>query len=143
MKKITLKRREVKYLNHFVKTGNRSARALTRARVLLLVNAGKKDADIQEALNVGRSTIWRIRTNYSYQGLTEALTEKPRPGQPPKYDEKKRAEIIAFACTAPPVGRSRWTVRLLCEELRKKRQFRSINRETIRLTLKKTIQNPG
>ena len=138
MKQITLNKKEVKYLNHFIKTGSRSARALTRARVLLLANSGKKDADIQEALNVGRSTIWRIRLAYMHCDLRAALTERPRPGQPPKYDGKMRAEIVAFACTTPPAGRKRWSVRLIVEELRKKQGFSSINRETIRLTLKKT-----
>jgi len=143
MKKITLKKKEGAYLNHFIKTGNKSARALTRARVLLLTNDGKKDKDIQDALNVGRSTIWRIRLAYSNMGFMESLTEKPRPGQPSKYNEKKKAEIIAFACTTPPTGRKRWTVRLLADELKKKRGFRTINRESIRLTLKKTTQNLG
>jgi len=143
MKKVTPKKKEVDYLNHFIKTGNKSARTLTRARVLLLTNDRKKDKDIQDALNVGRSTIWRIRLAYSNCGLMESLAEKPRPGQPSKYDEKKKAEIIAFACTTPPSGRKRWTVRLLADELKKKSGFKTINRESIRLTLKKTTQNLG
>lgn len=143
MKKITLKKKEVEYLNHFIKTGNKSARALTRARVLLLTNEGKKDKDIQEALNVGRSTIWRVRLAYSNLGFMHSLTEKPRPGQPHKYDEKKKAEIVAFACTTPPIGRRRWSVRLLSDELKKRRGFKTINRETIRLTLKKTTLSLG
>ena len=63
--------------------------------------------------------------------------------QPKKYDEKKRVEIVAFACTKAPEGRKRWTVRLLAEELSKQKGFETVNRETIRLVLKKTKLNLG
>lgn len=56
---------------------------------------------------------------------------------------KKKAEIIASACTTPPEGRKRWTVRLLAEEMKKQRGFKTINRESIRLTLKKATLNLG
>ena len=139
----TLPKKELQYLTRFVKTGHKSARTLTRARVLLLASEDKTNKDIQAALHVGRSTIWRIKLNYSQHGLAFALTEKPRSGQPEKYDDKKKAEIVAYACTTPPEGRKRWTVRLLAEEIGKKRGFKTINRETIRLVLKKTRPNPG
>jgi putative transposase len=86
---------------------------LTRGRILLLENKGKKDIEIQDLLVVGRSTIWRVKNNYLNKGIEYALTERDRPGQPAKYDKKKKAEIIAYACTDSPKGRKRWTVRLL------------------------------
>ena len=54
-----------------------------------------------------------------------------------EYDKKKKAEIIAKACTTPPNGRKRWTVRLLAEEMGTQEGFETINRETIRIILKK------
>lgn len=143
MKQLTLRKRDVKYLKNFVRTGYESARALTRARVLLLANDGKKAVEIQDVLHAGRSTVWRVKQNYLRYGLAAALTEKPRSGQPSKYNEKNKADIIAYACTTPPAGRKRWTVRLLAEELRTKKGFRTINRETVRLVLKKTTPNLG
>lgn len=143
MAKIKLKKREKDSLTIFVKKGSKSARSLTRARILLLADQGKKDVEIQNLLAVGRSTIWRVRNNYINKGVEYALTERDRPGQPTKYNEKEKAEIIAYACTYPPEGRARWTVRLLAEELRKKEKFSTINRETIRLTLKKVTPNLG
>ena len=143
MKQLTLRKKEVEYLDNFVRTGYEHARALTRARVLLLANDGKKDWEIQEVLRAGRSTIWRVKQNYLQHGLVAALTEKPRSGQPVKYNEKSKADIVAYACTTPPAGRKRWTVRLLAEELQTKKGFRTINRETVRLVLKKTTPNPG
>ncbi len=143
MVKINLKKREINYLNAFVKQGNKSARAITRARILLLSQKKEKDVNIQKLLNVGRSTVWRVKNNYLSNDIDYALTERERPGQPPKYDKKHKVEIIAHACTAPPKGRKRWSVRLLAEELKKNKNFKTINRETIRLVLKKTTPNLG
>ena len=143
MAKIKLKKDELSYLNGFVKKGSKSARAVTRARILLLSHKGKRDVEIEELLAVGRSTIWRVKNNYFDKGVEYALTERERPGQPAIYDDKKKAEIIAHACTTPPAGRKRWSIRLLAEELSKRRGFETINRESIRLTLKKTTQSPG
>src|SRR3989338_1619392 len=143
MAKIKLKKKDIEYHNTFVGKGSKKARALTRARILLLANKGKKDVEIQELLAAGRSTVWRVKNNYLNKGVEYALTERDRPGQPVKYDKKKKAEIIAYACTNPPEGRKRWTVRLLAEELSKKEGFESVNRESIRLILKKVTPNPG
>ncbi len=131
------------YLSTFIGKGSKKARAFTRARVLLLASKGKKDVEIQELLSVGRSTIWRVKNNYLKKGVDYALTERERSGQPVKYDGKKKAEIIAFACTTPPAGRKRWTVRLLAEEIGKEENFETINRETIRVVLKKVTQSRG
>lgn len=142
-KTIKLTQEEITYLNEFVGKGKKSAREITRARILLLVNQQIRDANIQKTLNIGRSTIWRVKMNFLKKGIEYALSERERPGQPEKYNKKTKAEIIALACTTPPKGRKRWSVRLLVEELKKKKETSTINRETIRLILKKTIQNHG
>ena len=85
----------------------------------------------------------RIRKRYLDEGLQSALVDKQRPGQPEKYTERHVAEIMALACTQPPDGRKRWSLTLLTEELRKKQGFETINRESIRLILKKAKLNPG
>ncbi len=143
MIKIKLKMSEIKYLHTFLSKGKQKARALTRARILLLINKGKKDLEVQNLLTVGRTTIWRVKNNYLNRSLEYALTERERPGQPIKYDTKKKAEIIANACTIPPEGRKRWTVRLLAEEMRPMKGFKTINSETIRLNLKKATLSLG
>ena len=143
MVKIKLKKKEMDYLYAFVKKGKEKARTLTRARVLLLINKDKKDVEVQDLLSVGRTTIWRVKNNYLDKGLEYALTERDRPGQPVKYTPKKKVEIIAYACTNPPAGRQRWTVRLLAEEMSKQEGFKTINRESIRLTLKKVTPSRG
>jgi len=134
---------EVKFLMDFVKKGLKSARSLTRARILLLANQEKGDTEIAKTLCVGRNTALRIRKRYLEEGLQSALVDKQRPGQPEKYTERHVAEIMALACTQPPDGRKRWSLTLLTEELRKKQGFETINRESIRLIFKKAKLNPG
>ena len=142
MVNIKLKKSELKFLTKFIRKGQKNARSLTRARILLLANQGKGDTEIAEILGVGRFTALRIRKRYLKEGLQSALVDKPRTGQPEKYSEKHKAEIIAQACTQPPEGRKRWSLVLLCEELRKKEGFETINRESIRLILNKNKTKP-
>ena len=143
MKRIKLTKEEVKYLQEFIKKGKKSARALTRAHVLLLAHRGDKETTIAEILNISRATVSNIKKKYREEGLGSALKEKPRPGQPRKYTEKHEAEIIALTCTSPPKGRKRWSLVLLAEELKKINGFGTINRESIRLILKKAKRNRG
>jgi transposase len=143
MAKVTLGEKEVQYLKEFVKKGQKDAREITRARILLLLNKGKMDTEIVELLDVGRNTVGRIKKRYQEEGLQSALEDKPRTGQPVKYSEKHAAEIIAQACTTPPEGRKKWTLVLLTEEMKKKEGFETINKESIRLILKKAKLNLG
>ena len=143
MEKIKLTENEVEYLNNFVKKGRKSARELTRAHVLLLVNDGKTEIEIKDMLRISRATVSNIKKRYRKEGLQNALAEKPRSGQPKKYTEKHETEVIAQACTESPDGRKRWTLALLTEEMQKKNGFETINKESIRLILKKAKLNLG
>jgi len=63
------------------------------------------------------------------------LYERSRPGAAPLLDAQQRQHIIALACSAPPAGRARWTVRLLAEEAVKRKLVPRVGRETIRVLL--------
>jgi len=139
---LKLKSKEREFLNNLTKTGNRSSREFERAYVLLALDKGKKHDEISEFYNVSRITIWRVKSKYFEAGVKEAIKDEPRPGQPIKYNETDNAEIIAMACSQAPEGRSRWTIRLLEKNLREKRGI-MINRESIRLLLKKTNVSLG
>jgi putative transposase len=141
--KIKLKKRERSFLEDFVRKGTRKSRAIARANILLLADEGYSTEQISMVTKVHRQSIWRIKKRYLEEGLDPALVDKPRSGQPKKYNEKQEAEVIATACTSPPKGRKRWSVRLLAEELKKKKGLETINRESVRLILKKTKQSPG
>ena len=138
-----LKKEERKFLQEFLKKGTKKARTIARANVLLLLDEGWEINTISKMLNVHRQRIWRIKKRFLKEGLNVALAEKPRSGQPIKYTKRHEAEIIAQACTKAPKGRKRWTIRLLTKELKNKKEFRKINRESIRLILKKTGQSLG
>ena len=97
--------------------------------------------EITDLLDIHQNTVSRIKNNYLKGGLEEALCDKPRPGQPKKYGAKEEAEIIALACSDPPEGRKNWSIRLIAETLKEKEGFETINRETVRLVLKKAKQN--
>lgn len=137
--KLTSKDRE--FLINLTKTGSRNSREFERAYVLLALDKGKKHEEISEFYNVSRITIWRVKAKYLESGVEAAIKDEPRTGQPKKYDETDNAEIVAMACSKAPEGRSRWTIRLLEEKINEKGIM--INRESIRLLLKKTNVSLG
>ena len=141
--KIKLKKEEREFLQGFLKKGTKKARAIARANVLLLADEGWETDTIAKMLKVHRQRVWRIKKRFLEEGLKSALEEKPRPGQPQKYNKKNEAEVIAQACTKAPKGRKRWTVRLLTKELKKKSGLGTINRESVRLILKKAKLSLG
>jgi transposase len=141
--KIKLKNEERKFLQGFLKKGTKKARAIARANILLLADEGWETDTIAKMVKVHRQRIWRIKKRFLEEGLNSSLEEKPRSGQPKKYTKKHEAEIIAQACTTAPKGRKRWTVRLLSKELKKRNGFKTINRESVRLVLKKLKLNLG
>lgn len=134
---------ELEFLRVFQGSNKRSQREYDRANILLLLHKGKKDTEIVDFLEVERTTVWRTRVRYLEEGLEKALQERERSGQPRKYGAREHAEIIALACSNPPSGRARWSLELLTETLGKQKGLRNINRETIRLILKKTNVNRG
>jgi transposase len=110
---------------------------VNHARILLLSNSGKSIYQIAETLCVNRNTVLGVRKRYLSGGMASALHDAERSGQPKKYGDSETSEIIALACSSPPEGRKRWTVRLIVEEMKKKEGFEGINRESVRLILKK------
>ena len=140
---LKLTSKEIIFLREYKKTEHRSLREYNRANILLLLHKRKKESDIADFSGVERTTIWRTKQKYLEDGLKEALEEKKRSGQPVKYNDHQKAEIIATACSNAPEGRSRWTLKLLTTTLKKRDGLSSINRESIRLMLKKTNVSPG
>lgn len=142
-KEIILKPQEILFLQTFKKSERRSAREYDRANILLLLHKGKKDAEIADFLEVERTTIWRTKQKYFEEGIEKALEEKERSGQPLKYDTRQEAAVIATACSKAPEGRARWTLKLLTNSLKEQEDLSTINRETVRLILKKTNVSLG
>jgi transposase len=140
---VTLTDEEQAPLHTLTKRGTVAARRLTRAHLLLQADAGLPDEAIAQALHIGTATGERIRKRFVEEGLEVALRERPRPGGPRKLDGKQEALLIALACSAPPEGRTCWTMQLLADKLVELRVVDAIADETVRRTLKKTSSSRG
>ena len=134
---IKLNKKELLYLESQKQLRNLSIRKYNRINILLLLNKGKKTSEIEDFLDVDRITVWRTKSRYLEQGVEKALTEEERSGQPKKYNTDHESELAALACGPCPEGRKRWTIRLLTEILKSKSGFETVNRESVRLALKK------
>ena len=135
-------------LKKLVSTGTEKARKITRARILLLADESpsgpsKTDKEIMEVLEVSARTVASTRQRFVEEGLDGALNEKPRPGRPPRFTGRDEAMLTAIACSDPPEGYGRWSVRLLSDNLVELGVVDSISRETVRLMLKKGSSNHG
>ena len=130
-----------------IKSGNAPARVQTRARILLLTDrsAGdwRTDEQIAEALLCSRATVANVRKRCLQQGLHAALLEKPRPGRTPKITGDLEAQLSVLACSDPPEGHARWTVRLLSARLIELGLLDTIDHTTVWERLKKMHSSPG
>lgn len=130
-------------LQKIIRSGKDKARKITRCRVLLLADGptGKTDREISDALNVCPATIFNIRRRYSQEGLERAIGERTRSGQPPKFKGRAAAKITAIACSTPPDGQARWTLRLLADRVVELNIVESISHQSVSNILKKTNSN--
>jgi len=140
---VSLKEEDREELKSYLRKGKSSARSQTRARILLLADEGRDDEEIAGALKVSKSTISRIRTRYCEGCLDSALNEKPRSGAPSKVDSRIEARLTLLACSEPPDGRSKWTVRLLADKLVEMEVVDSISHMSVQRLLKKMKLNLG
>ena len=135
---VKLREHERQCLQKMVESGNDKARKITRCRILLLANKGKTDQVISDALNVCLATIFNIRRRYHQKSLEQAVNEKARSGQPPKFNGKSMAKITAIACSKPPEGHAKWSLRLLADRVVELDIVDSISYVSVHNILKKT-----
>lgn len=141
---IELQAEERDGLEALVRRGKAAARKLTRGRALLLSDAGEYgpawiDADIAEALGITTRCIEMLRKRAVEEGPLTAIERKPqvRPSVAKKFDGEKEAKLIALACSEPPEGYQRWSLRLLANRLVALNVFESISHERVREVMKK------
>jgi transposase len=131
-------------LERMARSGKHPARTLVHARILLKADAAKgspgwDDAAIAEALDCGTRTVARVRKKYAETGLSRALhRQKPTGRQYRKLDGDQEARLVAIACSAPPAGKARWTLKMLADRLIELEVVDAVSDETVRRTLKKT-----
>ncbi len=148
--KVTLTADERNALQALIAAGKAAAAKLAHARILLKADAapggpGWTDARIAEAVEVDVTTVERVRERFVEQGLEAALVRKPqdRPSRERKLDGKGEARLVTLACSEPPRGRARWTLRLLADKLVELEVVDTISAETVRQVLKKTNSSRG
>ena len=136
--RIQLSEEETRRLRRLMTTGKQAARAITRARILLLADAGASDSTIADDVGVCLTTVFLTRRRSCQEGLDAVLTERSRPGQPRKLDGHGEARLTALACSDPPEGHARWTMTLLADRLVELQVVETISAATVQRTLKKT-----
>lgn len=134
-------------LETLTRSGSSPARVQTKARILLLTDRSqgqqRTDAAIAAALTVCRPTIIRTRQRFISTGLDAALNDKPRPGAMPTITGEHEANLTLLACSTPPDGHARWTLRLLAEQMVELGYVDAISHVTVGERLKKTSSSPG
>ena len=138
--RVQLSEQERFQLQKIVRSGKDKARKITRCLILLLADEtnGKTDEEISDTLNVCLATIFNIRRRYDQEGLERAIGEGTRSGQPPKFKGRAAAKITAIACSSPPEGQARWSLRLLADRVVELNIVDSISHQSISNILKKT-----
>ncbi len=136
-------------LQALVTNGSTTAHSHIHARILLKADAGPDgpawtDAMISSALDVGLSTVARVRQTAVQEGLSAALQRRlPKRVYQRTLDGVAEAHLLALTCSTPPEGAGRWSLRLLAEHMVELDYVETVSHETIRQTLKKTNSSRG
>lgn len=117
--------------------GHAPVRRIKRAQALLAADAGVIDQTIGQTVRMDVRTVERLRQRFVEEGLDAALSERPRPGRVRTLDGRQEARVLALACSAPPAGRTQWTMQLLADRLVELEVVETISDETVRRTLKR------
>jgi len=146
---VELTSEERNQLKRMINTGRTAAYNQRHARILLLADqnskaAAMKDDDVAKAVGCSRVTVERVRKRFVEEGLQEALARhKSHRHYQRKLDGKSEAHLIALACSEPPEGQKRWTLRLLADRMVALEYVDSLSYQTVRRTLKKTNLSLG
>jgi transposase len=144
---VKLSDEERERLTTLIHTGKHRAGQLVKARILLKADAsevgdGWSDSEIAAALDISVNTVARTRQQLVEEGFESVLTRKhsPASGRPRIFDGASEAKLIALACSDPPKGRARWTLKLLESAVVELNIVDRASDNTIGRTLKKHSQ---
>ena len=135
-------------LNDLIGKGRTSAMKILKARILLKADQGDHGpawsaTRITEALETNSAQVSRVRRKFAEEGLAAVFTGKTRQTPPRKrvFDGAGEAALVALACSEPPRGHARWTIRLLAQKVVEMEIVDAVHFNTIGRTLKKTLSN--
>ena len=142
---VKLSEAERSHLQGLINKGKSPAKRLLKARILLKADASEhggswSDGRIVEALDANMSMVTRVRQHFVEEGLEAVLSRKQRaaPAMTPLFDGEKEARLTALACSTPPEGHARWTLRLLEDKVVELGIVDRASDNTIGRVLKKT-----
>ena len=142
---VTLTKEEKRILNEIINRGKHSAEKRKRAQALLLAEKDFTDDMIAERTGLSRRGLEQLRQRFVEEGFEVTLAGKPRGHRPKLLSGADEARVVALVCSPKPDGRTRWTLRLLADKWSTlaHTETKTISRETVRRTLKKTKLNLG
>jgi transposase len=142
---VTLTKDEKALLNDIINKGKHSAEKRKRAQALLLAEGNYTDDMIADRTGLSRRGLEQLRQRFVEEGFEVTLAGKPRGHRPKTLGGADEARLVALVCSPKPEGRTRWTVRLLADtwSTLAYTETKTISRETVRRTLKKTKLNLG
>ena len=127
-------------LERLIRSGQRSARVINRARILLKTDEGWSASQVVAALDTSPRTVFRTKRRYAEEGLDGVLYDHPQANRYRKLDDRGEAHLIALACSDAPEGHDHWTLRLLADKVVELGLAPSLSHEMVRLRLKKHAQ---
>ena len=133
--RVDLSQPERDELHALVSRGKLPVRRLKRMQILLAADAGVADEAIAASVQSSGSTIYRTKKRFVEISLEAALSEEPRPGAARKLSGKQEVQLVALACSDPPEGCARWTLKLLANALVEVIEPQSVSRDTVRRRL--------
>jgi transposase len=146
---VRLSAEEREQLQALIRKGRSPAKRLLKARILLKADVsqageGWSDGRIIKALDTSVSMVYRVRKQLVEEGFEAVLSRKQRatPAVARIFDGEKEAKLIALACSKPPKGRARWTLRLLENKVVELGIVDRASDSTIGRVLKKTLSSP-
>ena len=142
---VTLTKEERKVLSEIINKGKHSAEKRKRAQALLLAEKDYTDDMIAERTGLSRRGLEQLRQRFVEEGFEITVEGKPRGHKQKALNGADEARLIALVCSTKPDGSARWTLRLLAEKwgTLAHTETKTISRETVRRTLKKTKLNLG
>jgi transposase len=130
-----LKQQDAKDLEALLHGGVQQVRVVLRALAMLHLHRGASAPDVARLVRLSPQAVRKIAHRYRKGGIEGALYERARPGAAEVLQPAEKQRIVAMACSSPPPGTARWTVRLIAREAVKRRLVPRVGRETIRVLL--------
>lgn len=145
---VELSNDERAHLKKVISTGKAAAKTILKARILLKADQGPlgegwTDDRIVGALETNETMVARVRRQLVEEGMMVVLSRKKRETPPiqPIFDGEAQARLIALACSEPPPGHARWSIRLLADKVVELEIVEQAHFNTVGRALKKTISN--